>query len=76
MTLAIGLALAILVLTLGLLAHGRLRTDVIALLATGLGIVLVLLISLSRVVLGVHYPSDVLVGQLIAGATASVLGIF
>jgi di/tricarboxylate transporter len=35
LTLAIGLALAILVLTLGLLAHGRLRTDVIALLVLG-----------------------------------------
>ena len=35
MTLAIGLALAILVLTLGLLVHGRLRNDVIALLVLG-----------------------------------------
>ena len=35
MTPAIALSLAILVLTLGLLVHGRLRTDVIALLVLG-----------------------------------------
>jgi undecaprenyl-diphosphatase len=33
---------------------------------------LTLLIAVSRVVLGVHYPSDVLVGALIGGITAAV----
>jgi undecaprenyl-diphosphatase len=37
-------------------------------------LLLALLVGFSRVRLAVHYPSDVLVGQLIAGATASVLG--
>ncbi len=36
-------------------------------------LVLALLVGFSRVRLAVHYPSDVLVGQLIAGATASAL---
>jgi undecaprenyl-diphosphatase len=39
-------------------------------------LLLALLIGFSRVRLRVHYPSDVLVGQLIAGATASVLATF
>jgi undecaprenyl-diphosphatase len=39
-------------------------------------LLLALLIGFSRVRLRVHYPSDVLVGQLIAAATASVLASF
>lgn len=36
---------------------------------------LALLVGFSRVRLAVHYPGDVLVGQLIAGASASGLGV-
>ena len=36
-------------------------------------LVLALLIGFSRVRLGVHFPSDVLVGQLIAALTAAGL---
>lgn len=37
-------------------------------------VLVALLVGLSRVRLRVHYPSDVLVGQLIAVATAALLG--
>ena len=33
---------------------------------------LTILIALSRIVLGLHYPSDVIVGALIGGITAAV----
>jgi undecaprenyl-diphosphatase len=36
-------------------------------------LLLALLVGFSRVRLRVHYPSDVLVGQLIAGLSASLL---
>jgi undecaprenyl-diphosphatase len=38
-------------------------------------LVFAMLVGFSRVRLAVHYPSDVLVGQLIAGATASVVRV-
>jgi undecaprenyl-diphosphatase len=39
-------------------------------------LLLALLVGFSRVRLRVHYPSDVLVGQLIAAATVSLLAGF
>ena len=38
-------------------------------------VVLAVLVGLSRVVLGVHYPSDVFVGQTIAMLTAAALSV-
>lgn len=35
-----------------------------------------LLVALSRVVLGLHYPSDVLAGAIVGGAVASVSALF
>jgi di/tricarboxylate transporter len=64
LTLAIGLALAILVLTLGLLVHGRLRTDVIALLVLG-----------TLAVTGLVEPAEAVAGFSNA-AVIAVLGMF
>ena len=63
-------AIALLVLLWPLLRH-RGRT-----VATVLAVVVVLLIGLDRVMLGAHYPSDVLGGYLLGGAVAlgSALG--
>ncbi|HET6837356.1 MAG TPA: phosphatase PAP2 family protein [Gemmatimonadales bacterium] len=39
-------------------------------------LLLAVVVGFSRVRLRVHYPSDVLVGQLIAAVTASLLAVF
>jgi len=63
-------AITLLVLTWPVLRH-RGRT-----VATSVAVVVILLIGLDRVMLGVHYPSDVLGGFLLGGALAlgSALG--
>lgn len=63
---------AVVYLTLGLLmaeavSHGRLKAYFI-----GLGILLALAIGVSRVYLGVHFPTDVVAGWALGGAWALV----
>ena len=64
MTPAIGLSLAVLALTLGLLVYGRLRTDVIALLVLGM-----------LAATGLVQPAEAVAGFSNA-AVIAVLGMF
>jgi undecaprenyl-diphosphatase len=58
---------------LAVLVSGRLTSPLLRVIVWAAAISLILLIGLSRVYLGVHYPSDVLAGY--AGATIWVTGV-
>ena len=57
------------------LISGRLRNPLLRLLVWVVAIALILLIGLSRIYLGVHYPSDVLAGYAVAVVWVTAIAV-
>jgi undecaprenyl-diphosphatase len=68
------LSVTALYLTIVLIATADIRSGAVKAVLVGLATALILMVGLSRIYLGVHYPSDVLSGMSLGVSWASSLG--